>query len=85
MAIRSIRWRSCGTRSGTECQQTGDLMEEKDIFERVDSRRRSFLKKIVVGTAFAVPAMVSFDKNSLSVHMGNQARADGSGGGGGEG
>lgn len=62
-------------------------MDKKDVFDRLDPRRRSFVKKIVVGTAFAVPAMVSFDKESLSVHVGAKAYAAaiGSGGGGGGG
>lgn len=59
-------------------------MDNDDVFKRVDSRRRSFMKKIVAGSAFAVPAMVSFDKDSLSVHVGAEARAFAAGSGGGE-
>ena len=60
-------------------------MNDKKILDRVNPQRRKFMKKFVVGTAFVVPAMVSFDMDSLSVHVGASAYAVGSGAGGGEG
>src|SRR5258708_255001 len=34
---------------------------ENDVLRRAGMDRRNFIKKIVVGTAFAVPVVVSFD------------------------
>lgn len=60
-------------------------MSDNKVLDRIDPKRRKFMKRVVVGTAFAVPAMVSFDMDSLSVHVGSNAYAVGSAPGGGEG
>lgn len=57
-------------------------MDEEKVLERVDPKRRNFMKRLLVGSAFAVPAMVSFDMDSINVHVGSTAYAAGSGGGG---
>ncbi len=59
-------------------------MDKKDPLERIDPSKRALFKRLAIGTAFAVPTMVSFDMKSLVVHVGNHAYAA-SGGGGGEG
>jgi hypothetical protein len=51
--------------------------EEKALLEAVDERRRDFIKKVVVGTAFAVPVINSFSMDGLKLRTGvNQAGAD---------
>jgi hypothetical protein len=58
----------------------GDMenrFEDKDILEGVDEKRRDFIKKVVVGTAFAVPVINSFSMDGLKIRMGvDQAAAD---------
>ncbi|MFO7600343.1 MAG: hypothetical protein R6X27_11110 [Candidatus Desulfacyla sp.] len=50
---------------------------EDDILEGVDKKRRDFIKKVVIGTAFAVPVINSFSMDGLKVRMGaGQAEAD---------
>lgn len=39
---------------------------ENQLLEGVPVNRRGFVKKVLLGTAFAVPAIVSFDMRSLS-------------------
>jgi len=54
---------------------------EDDILEGVDKKRRDFIKKVVVGTAFAVPVINSFSMDGLKVRLGpGQAGADKKGG-----
>lgn len=60
-------------------------MTDKKILERMDPNRRSLIKGIVATTSFVVPTMVSFDMNSMTVHVGTKAYATASGGGGEEG
>jgi hypothetical protein len=50
-------------------------MSEGKILERVDPSKRSFVKGIVATTAFVVPTMVSFDMDSMTVHVGANAYA----------
>lgn len=40
-----------------------------EIVNQVGSDRRSFVKKLVVGTAFAVPVVSSFDMNNLTMSV----------------
>jgi len=52
--------------------------EDEEILERLDEKRRDFIKKVVVGTAFAVPVINSFSMDGLKISMGmDQAVADG--------
>lgn len=60
-------------------------MGEKKVLERIDPSKRSFVKGVVATTAFVVPSMVSFDRDSMTVHVGANAYATTSSGGGGEG
>jgi hypothetical protein len=46
-----------------------------DILKSVDPARRDFLRKIVAGTAFAVPLMASFSMEGLSVNAAEAACA----------
>jgi hypothetical protein len=57
-------------------------MSEEAVLERIDPKRRAFMKRVLVGTAFAAPAMVSFDTKSISVHVGSNAYASAAGSGG---
>jgi len=51
--------------------------EEEGILKAVDEPRRDFIKRVVIGTAFAVPVINSFSMDGLKLRMvGNQARAD---------
>lgn len=59
------------------------MMRDKKALDRVDVQKRNFLKGVAATTAFVVPTMVSFDMNSMSVHVGANAYATASGGGGG--
>lgn len=45
--------------------------ELDNVLERVDPEKRAFLKKIVVGTAFLVPTVVSFSMDGLSLYEAN--------------
>ncbi len=41
-------------------------MEEKDVrMDKIDEKRRSFIKKLVVGSAFAVPVLKSFSLDQV--------------------
>jgi hypothetical protein len=52
-------------------------MAESDInpkfIERIDASKRSWIRKMVIGTAFVVPAVVSFSMSGLAV---NEAHAN---------
>ena len=39
-----------------------------ELLARVDPEKRSFLKALVVGTAFVVPTVASFSMDGLSLH-----------------
>jgi hypothetical protein len=45
--------------------------ELEHVLERVDPAKRAFLKKIVVGTAFVVPTVMSFSMDGLSGYEAN--------------
>lgn len=45
-----------------------DKDKPEEILNRLDPERREFLKKIVVATAFTVPAVASFSMDGLSVY-----------------
>jgi hypothetical protein len=47
-----------------------------DVLKRTDPAKRQFLRKILVGTAFAIPTVTSFTMDGLSVY---DAYAQGSG------
>lgn len=40
-----------------------------EVLEQVDSSRRSFLKRMAVGAAFATPVVSSFSMSSLSLNV----------------
>jgi hypothetical protein len=37
----------------------------KDLLEKVDAKRRDFLRKLVISSAFAVPVIVSFSMDGI--------------------
>jgi hypothetical protein len=39
-----------------------------DVLKRMDPAKRDFLRKILVGTAFAIPTVTSFTMDGLSVY-----------------
>jgi len=45
------------------------------ILEKVDAKRRGFVKKVIVGTAFAAPVVSSFSMDGLSIKIGRSAFA----------
>jgi hypothetical protein len=51
-------------------------MPDNDInpkfIERIDASRRAWIRKVVIGTAFVVPTVVSFSMSGLAV---NEAHA----------
>jgi|AGTN01.2.fsa_nt_gi hypothetical protein len=59
-------------------------MSEKKVLDQVDPSKRSFVKGVVATTAFVVPTMVSFDMDSMTVHVGANAYAASSSNMGGE-
>ena len=59
---------------------------ERDVLGRVGMDRRSFIKKVILGTAFAVPVVVSFDMLTSPLAGGATCTAaNGSSGSGGTG
>lgn len=44
-------------------------MGEEEIVERVGVDRRTFVRRMAVGAAFAVPVVSSFDMTSLSMNL----------------
>ena len=55
-----------------------EIKEKRDeeLEDETTNNRRSFLKKVAIGTAFAIPAIQSFNKNDILV---KSAMAAGSG------
>lgn len=50
---------------------------DEKILKEVGENRRDFMKKVIVGTAFAAPVIYSFSMDGLKIRMGvNQACAD---------
>lgn len=45
--------------------------ELEQVLDRVDPKKRAFLKKLVVGTAFVVPTVASFSMDGLSTYEAN--------------
>ena len=43
--------------------------DEEELADRVDDSRRSFVRRLVVGSAFAVPVVSSFDMTTLSMNL----------------
>ena len=55
--------------------------KDEEMLEGVDEKRRDFIKKVVIGTAFAVPVINSFSMDGLKINMGvDQAGAEAKGG-----
>jgi hypothetical protein len=51
--------------------------EDGRILEKVDEDKRDFIKKVIVGTAFAVPVINSFSMDGLKIDLAaKMARAD---------
>jgi len=51
--------------------------EDEKILKEVDEKKRDFLKKVIVGTAFAVPVIHSFSMEGLKIDLRTKmARAD---------
>ena len=48
---------------------------EDKILENVDAKRRGFVRKVIVGTAFAAPVVSSFSMDELSIKVGRPALA----------
>ncbi len=55
----------------------------KQVLERVDKNRRGFVKKALLGGAFATPLMASFRMDSLSVNSARRVQFSNQDGGGG--
>ena len=51
------------------------MNSEKRVLEKVSSDRRGFVKKVIVGTAFAAPVVSSFSMDGLSIKVGRSAFA----------
>ena len=45
------------------------------VLEKVDAKRRGFVKKVIVGTAFAAPIVSLFSMDGLSIKIGRSAFA----------
>jgi len=51
--------------------------DNDNLLQKVDREKRDFLKKVVVGTAFAVPVINSFSMEGLKIDLsGRMAKAD---------
>ena len=51
------------------------MLSENKVLEKVSSDRRGFVKKVIVGTAFAAPVVSSFSMDGLSIKVGRSAFA----------
>jgi len=51
------------------------MSSEDQVLEKVRPDRRSFVRKVIVGTAFAVPVVSSFSMDGLSIKVGRSAFA----------
>lgn len=45
----------------------GGERQDDDILDEVGDSRRSFVRRLIVGSAFAAPVVSSFDVSSLSM------------------
>ncbi|MFP4088191.1 MAG: hypothetical protein ACLFUL_15515 [Desulfobacteraceae bacterium] len=43
---------------------------DENVLQAVDENRRGFIKKVIVGTAFAVPVINSFSMDGLKARIG---------------
>ncbi len=59
------------------------VVSKKAVLDRVDKNRRGFVKKALIGTAFAAPLMASFRMDSLSVGSARACTVGNQGDGGG--
>lgn len=50
--------------------------EQDGLFEKVDEQKRSFLKHLAIGSAFAIPVMQSFSMDGLKVKSAHAIRYD---------
>ena len=48
---------------------------EDRVLEKVNPDRRSFVRKVIIGTAFAAPVVSSFSMDGLSIKVGRSAFA----------
>lgn len=52
-------------------------LEDDRILDKVDDDKRNFLKKVIIGTAFAAPVINSFSMEGLKIDLsGRMAKAD---------
>ena len=45
--------------------------EIEEVLDRIDPKKRAFLKTLIVGTAFVVPTVTSFSMDGLSLYEAN--------------
>ena len=45
------------------------------VLEKVDAKRRGFVRKVIIGTAFVAPIVSSFSMDELSIKVGRSALA----------
>jgi len=45
--------------------------EIEQVLDRIDPKKRAFLKTLIVGTAFVVPTVTSFSMDGLSLYEAN--------------
>ena len=51
------------------------MSSEDQVLEKVSPDRRSFVRKVIIGTAFAAPVVSSFSMDGLSIKVGRSAFA----------
>ena len=51
------------------------MSSEDQVLAKVDPDRRNFVRKVIVGTAFAAPVVSSFSMDGLSIKVGRSAFA----------
>jgi hypothetical protein len=54
---------------------TVGMSTKDEVLEKVDPDRRGFVRKVIVGTAFAAPVISSFSMDGLSIKVGRSAFA----------
>ena len=45
--------------------------EIEQVLDRIDPKKRAFLKTLIIGTAFVVPTVTSFSMDGLSLYEAN--------------
>ena len=58
------------------------MNEQDDVFDHVGHDRRRFLKRLVVGSAFAVPAVSSFSMSGVNTVFAQSVEVSGGSSGG---